>query len=201
MNSVHYQLLSKKSRVRVRDPFIHTLRNLTKTLNWKPYYIYKQPGADPGRLCAVLPHSLWSHWFRGPCFLSIPHPLWHLHSSCLSFCRVPEPWGFAGDSLFKAECSKVSHSLHDAWLWVSYLFPYATEGASCLQWVVSSAMVLYPLLVDLSPFHKRKFTNREKKKCEHIAPTRSQRGQAFRMWETKPAASKEPYCWAAVQIF
>ena len=51
MISVHYQLLIKKSRVRVRDLLIHILRNPIQTLNWKPYYIHKQPGADPGRLC------------------------------------------------------------------------------------------------------------------------------------------------------
>lgn len=53
--------------------------------------------------------------------------------SVRSSAEFSELWGegFSEDILFPAECSKVSHSLPDIWLWVS--FPSAAGEASLMM--------------------------------------------------------------------
>jgi hypothetical protein len=76
----------------------------------------------PVQTLCMLPQSLWVHMCisptvsRWPCFLSVFHPHWLLQPLYLSH-TVPESWVFDGDIPYRAECSKVSHSL----LWVSML--------------------------------------------------------------------------------
>lgn len=86
--------------------------------------------------------SLWnSCWFRGPCFLGVLHLFWLLHCFQL-FCRVPWVWGegFDSDTSFMAEGSKVSHSLHSVWLWVSAFAPICCRRKH-LWWWPSKALI------------------------------------------------------------
>lgn len=52
--------------------------------------------------------------------LGVLHPLWLLLSFHLIFLIVPEE--LDGDIPFRFECSQVSHSLHNVWLWICIFF-------------------------------------------------------------------------------
>jgi hypothetical protein len=58
---------------------------------------------------------------EGPGVFDVLHTLWLLTRSASSFMELPGLLGerFNGDIPFRAECSKVCHSLHTIWLWVS----------------------------------------------------------------------------------
>jgi hypothetical protein len=52
-------------------------------------------------------------------------------SASFSQHSFPEPWmdRFDGDILFMSECSKLSHPLCKAWLWVSIFVPICARGS------------------------------------------------------------------------
>ena len=62
------------------------------------------------------------------------------YSSCLLFCRVPWCWGERNgeDIPFRAECSQVSHSLHNVWL---SLFAPICCRRKLLWWWLNKALI------------------------------------------------------------
>lgn len=68
---------------------------------------------------------LWSCWLRGSFLLGFstpsPSPYYTFSTSSSAGFSDPEEAWF--DFPFRAECYKVSHSLNNAWLWVSVFVP------------------------------------------------------------------------------
>lgn len=74
---------------------------------------------------ALSSYECWECWFRGHWYFSALIHSGSFTLSSSSFTGFPEPpeEGFRGYISYRAECSKVSHSLHSVWLWVSAFVP------------------------------------------------------------------------------
>jgi len=79
----------------------------------------------------------WESIWPGPvlCLWALPQSLWasDFQSFCLLFHSALRAtrWESDGDIPFRAECSKVSHSLHVVQLWDSIFVPLTVGGWDC----------------------------------------------------------------------
>lgn len=77
----------------------------------------------------------------------------------------PDPWGeeFDGDISFRAEYSKVSHSLHYVWLWVAVFVPICCRRKIACWWLSKAPMYVFsriPLgVISLLCFFSRTVTS------------------------------------------
>lgn len=104
----------RREDTKKRDLLILTLRNPIEPLSWRPCVCC---------FSSVTSYKFWSCLFRGPCFLgsSISSGFYTLSSP--SWGSLSSVKWFNGDIPFRAECSKVSYSLYNVWLWVSVFVP------------------------------------------------------------------------------